>query len=117
VNPNGLSDSRGTISLSPKTSTYSTTAGRLTEDELNAAAKAFSSPLIDGPWRNFDAYTVKYHHTDPDVDAMYRHAQETSRLLRDRGASLVRTDIDAIRAEAGEQPWSAPAADAVPVAS
>jgi hypothetical protein len=117
VNPNGLSDSRGTISLPPKTSTYSTTAGRLTEDELNAAAKAFSSPLIDGPWRNFDAYTVKYHHTDPDVDAMYRHAQETSRLLRDRGASLVRTDIDAIRAEAGEQPWSAPAADAVPVAS
>lgn len=105
VNPNGLSDCKGTNSLPPKTSTFSTTQGRLAEDELNAAAKTFTSPLIDGPWRNYDAYTVKYHHDDPDVDAMYRHTQETSRLLRERGSSLVRRDIDAARTEAGERPW------------
>jgi hypothetical protein len=107
VNPNGLSDSRGTSSLPPKSSTYSTSQGRLTEDQLNAAAKDWSSPLIDGPWRYFDAYTIKYHHRDPEVDAMYRHTQEHSRLLRDRGSSVVRADIDAARREAGERPWTA----------
>jgi hypothetical protein len=105
VNPNGLEDSKGTSSLPPKTSTYSTTAGRLTEAELNERARAFSSPLVDGPWRNFDAYTVKYHYGDPEVDAMYRHTQETSRLLRDAGASVVRSDIETRRTESGERPW------------
>jgi hypothetical protein len=105
VNPNGLVDSKGTTSLPPKTSTYSTTAGRLTQDEMNALARSFSSPLIDGPWRNVDAYTVKYHWQDPEVDAMYRYTQETSRLLADRGSALRRDDIDAARTEAGERPW------------
>ena len=116
VNPNGLSDAKGTTSLPAKTSTYSTSRGRLTEDELNASAKAFASPLVDGPWRYFDAYTIKYHHGDPEVDAMYRHTQETSRLLRDRGSGVVRTDIDAARSEAGERPWTQLAAPVESVA-
>jgi hypothetical protein len=116
VNPNGLADCVGSNNLPPKTSTYSTTLGRLTEDEMNAAAKAFTSPLVDGPWRNFDAYTIKYHHADPEVDAMYRHTQETSRLLRDRGSSLVRKDIDAARTEAGERPWRSVSVSAEAVA-
>jgi hypothetical protein len=105
VNPNGLSDSTGTWSLPPKTSTYSTSAGRLTESEMNARARGFSSPLIDSAWRNFDTYTVKYHWADEEVQAMYRYAQETSRLLRDAGSGVVRTDIDARRSNAGETPW------------
>jgi hypothetical protein len=105
VNPNGLADSKGTSSLPPKTSTYWTTHGRLSEDELNEAARNFSSPLIDGPWRNYDSFTVKYHWQDPDVDAMYRYTQETSRLLREAGASVVRDDIDARRSDAGERTW------------
>lgn len=106
VNPNGLADCKGTWSLPAKTAGYSTTQGKLSEDELNARAKAFESPLVDGPWRNFDWSTVKWHHDDPEVDAMYRHTQERSRLLRDRGSSLVRADLDAIRRDAGERPWS-----------
>ena len=105
VNPNGLADSKGTSSLPAKTGSYNTTAGKLSQDELNAAARAFSSPLIDGPWRNFDWQTVKWHYGDGEVDAMYRYTQETSRLLRDRGASLVRDDLDEIRRSAGERPW------------
>jgi hypothetical protein len=105
VNPNGLEDSKGTTHLPPKTSTYSTTAGRLTEDELNERARAFSSPLVDGPWRNFDSYTIKYHWGEPEVDAMYRHTQATSRLLHDAGAGIVRSDIEARRTDAGERPW------------
>jgi hypothetical protein len=105
VNPNGLADCKGTNNLPPKTSTYSTSQGRLTQDEMNAAARAFSSPLVNGQWRNFDAYTVKYHWQDPEVDAMYRHTQELSRLLHDRGAAVVRNDIDGVRRNAGERPW------------
>ena len=107
VNPNGLSDCRGTSSLPAKTSTYSTSQGKLTEAELNAAAKGFSSPLLQAPWRYFDAYTIKYHHSDPEVDAMYRHTQERSRNLTDRGSGIVRADIDAARRAAGESPWTA----------
>ena len=107
VNPNGLADCRGTSSLPAKTSTYATTRGKLTEAELNAAAKGFSSPLLQAPWRYFDAYTIKYHHSDPEVDAMYRHTQETSRNLADRGSGVVRADIDAARSAAGESPWTA----------
>jgi hypothetical protein len=105
VNPNGLSDSTGSWSLPAKTGRYSTTVGRLSEDELNARAREFTSPLIDGAWRNFDAYTIKYHWQDPEVDVMYRYTQETSRLLRDAGSGIVRADIDARRSEAGETPW------------
>jgi hypothetical protein len=105
VNPGGLADCKGTYSLPAKTGRYTTSAGRLTEAELNAKAAEFQSPLIDGPWRNFDTSTAKYQWQDPDVDAMYRYSQEHSRLLRDSGAALLRRDIDARRADAGESPW------------
>jgi hypothetical protein len=113
ANPNGLADVRGSYSLPAKTGGYTFACGRLTEDELNARARAFSSPLTDGPWRNLDEPTVKYHWQDPEVDAMYRYSQERSRLLRDRGAALRRPDIDAIRREAGERPWHEVTSEAI----
>ncbi|PTL60026.1 hypothetical protein [Paraconexibacter algicola] len=106
VNPGGLSDSTGSWSLPPKTGALTVSSGRLTEDELNAAARAFSSPLHTAPWRHLDEASVKWRHDDPEVDAMYRYAQERSRLLAGRGSSLVRADLDEIRREAGERPWS-----------
>ncbi len=107
VNPNGLADVRTVTSLPPKTGRHLFASGRLTEDEINARARAYDSPLLRSPWRNVDEATVKWHWQDPDVDALYRYEQERSRLLRDRGASLRRADIDRIRQEAGERPWSA----------
>ena len=105
VNTHGLSDARGTGRIDPKAALYTIDGGKLTQDEMNARAQAFSSKFTDG-WRHFDENTVKWHHQDPEVEAMYRYTQEHSRNLRDRGASLVRGDIDAARMAAGESPWS-----------
>ncbi|MFR9806054.1 hypothetical protein ACL02T_27760 [Pseudonocardia sp. RS010] len=107
VNPNGLADVRGSSTLPTKTGGYTFQRGRLTEHEMNRAAREFDSPLLRAPWRFVDEATVKYHYRNPEVDALYRYTQQDSRLLRDRGAALVRADIDRIRTEAGERPWSA----------
>jgi hypothetical protein len=50
---------------------------------------------------------VKWRWQTPEVDELYRYAQERSRLLRGQGSSLVRADIERLRTEAGERPWSA----------
>ena len=105
VNPRGTTDWKGSSSLPAKTSTYTTTQGRLTQDELNAAARAFSSPLFDEPWRDIDDAWVKWNWADGDVDSLYRHVQRHSRLISDRGSSLRRDDIAGIRVGAGERPW------------
>ncbi len=105
VNANGLADAQGRSSMERKTELYTLAGGKLTQDEMNARARTFSSKFTDG-WRDFDENTVKWHHHDPEVDAMYRYTQEHSRNLRDRGSSLVRKDIDAARTAAGERPWS-----------
>jgi hypothetical protein len=106
VNPNGMADIKGSTLLPPKTGLYNTTAGRLTEDELNRAAREMSSPLHREPWRNFDESTAKYRWQTEEVDAWYRYSQEHSRLLAGKGASLLRKDIADIRRDAGERPWS-----------
>lgn len=106
ASPRGLDDVRGTSSLPPKSGRYTFARGRLTEDEMNRAAREFSSPLLQPPWRHIDDATVKYRWRDPEVDRLYRYIQERSRLLAGRGASLVRSDIDRIRAESGERPWA-----------
>jgi hypothetical protein len=105
VNANGLADARGTGSIDAKTALYTIDGGKLTQDEMNARARAFESKFTNG-WRHFDENTIKWHHGDPEVDAMYRYTQETSRNLRDRGSSLVRSDVDAARTAAGERPWA-----------
>lgn len=107
VNPNGLVDVQGSSHLPAKTGRYTFVQGRLTEDQMNRAACEFDSPLLRAPWRYIDDQSVRYHYRDRDVDGLYRYTQETSRLLRDQGASLVRADIDRIRTDAGERPWSA----------
>lgn len=105
VNPNGAADWHGTSSLPPKRSTFTTSRGRLGESELNAAARSFTSPVLDEPWASIDDAWVKWHWTDDDVDALYRHTQRNSRLLGAAGSSLRRADIDRIRSAAGERPW------------
>jgi hypothetical protein len=105
VNPNGLSDARGESKLPAKTGGFTFASGRLTQDEMNAKARAYSSPLLERPWREVDEATVKFRWQSPEVDGLYRYTQERSRLLRDQGASLRRDDIDRVRAEAGERTW------------
>jgi hypothetical protein len=105
VNSNGLADAKGHSSMEPKSGLYTFGEGKLTQDEMNQRAREFKSKFTDG-WRDFDETTIKWHHEDPEIGAMYRYTQETSRNLRDGGSSLVRSDIDAARTAAGERPWS-----------
>lgn len=95
-----------------KQGTYQFLEGRLTQDELNAKARNYSSPLLESPWRHFDDASVKFGYQDPDVDAMYKYTQEHSRLLKGQGSTLVRADIERIRREAGEATWEEIAAKA-----
>ena len=104
--PNGRADFSGTSSLPKKAGGYTFACGRLTQDEMNERARTFHSPLLEQPWRYIDEQWVKWNYEDPEVDALYRYAQEHSRLLHGRGSTLVRKDIDAIRRAAGERPWS-----------
>jgi hypothetical protein len=105
VNANGLADCHGTSSLPAKSTSYTFHCGKLSMDEMNQRARDFKSPLLESPWRNVDEQTVKWHYQEPVVDDLYKYTQERSRLLAGRGASLVRSDIDRIRTEAGEKPW------------
>jgi len=106
VNPNGLADSKGESRLPAKSTRYTFARGKLTEDEMNQAAREFHSPLLEAPWRYYDEQHVKWHHQDEDVQELYRYTQENSRLLKGKGSGLVRADIDEIRRAAGEKPWS-----------
>jgi hypothetical protein len=106
VNPDGLTDIKGSWSLPAKTGKYTLACGRLTEAEMNQRARTFSSPLLEAPWRHLDEQAVKWRWEEPEVDAMYRYAHEHSRLLRDQGSSLRRADLDAARRAAGERAWS-----------
>jgi hypothetical protein len=114
VNANGLADANGHGKIDAKTARYTLAGGKLTQDEMNERAKAFRSKFTDG-WRYFDENTIKWHHGEPEIDAMYRYTQEQSRNLHDRGSSVVRTDIDAARSAAGERPWSAVSLESAPV--
>jgi len=105
VNPNGTNDFHGTSSLPAKSAPFTTTRGRLTEDEVNAAARSFSSPLFSEPWSSIDDDWVKWNHDDPEVDALYLFTQEGSRLIAGQGAGLRREDLDRIRRAAGERGW------------
>ena len=106
ASPGAVADFAGRSSLPAKTGRYTFVRGRLTEEEMNAAAREFASPLLEAPWRYLDEQTVKWGWQRDDVQALYRYTQENSRLLADRGSALVRKDIDAIRCAAGERPWS-----------
>lgn len=107
VNPNGLADCQGDSSLPPKGKGFATSQGYLSEDELNAAAREFSSPLFEDPWVHLDDQWVKYHWQSDEADALYRYVQHNSRLLAGAGAGITRDDIDRRREDVGERPWTA----------
>jgi hypothetical protein len=106
VNPHGLADVSGDSSLPAKTGPYTFTCGRISEAEMNERARDFSSPLLERPWRLLDEASIRRDWHGPEVQALYRYEQEHSRLLRDRGSGLRRADLEQIRANAGERPWS-----------
>jgi len=111
ANPNGKADWAGTSSLPAKSTPYTTSQGKLTEAELNEAARAFSSPLLEAPQVYYDDQWVKWNSDSPKAAKLYEYVQRNSRLLTGRGARLTRGDLEVIRARAGEPLWRELAGD------
>lgn len=94
----------GSTTLEPKKSTWTTTRGKLTLDEYNAAAKEFTPKICQAPYRFLDDAWVKHNYETPVADELYRIDQESSRTLAGRGAAVTREDIEQIRAGEAAQP-------------
>lgn len=87
----------GSCTLAPKISTWTTTRGRLTQDQCNQAARAFTPSYIDKGSRYLDDSWVKHHAGDPRAQELYAATQAHSSSLAGKGAGLRRADIEALR--------------------
>jgi hypothetical protein len=81
-------------SLPEKTARWTTTQGRMTQNELNAASRAVRLGVEDPRLRYLDDTWVKWHAGDPRAEELYRDAQKHSSLAG-AGAGLRRTDVEA----------------------
>jgi hypothetical protein len=88
---------RGSTSLPAKTSTWTTTQGRLTLDEVNKRARELNPLPVQDRFRYLDDRWLKDHVGDPRADELYRHTQQRSRLLAGKGAGLTNADVEALR--------------------
>lgn len=99
----------GSTSLPQKTSTWTTTRGKLTLDEYNKAAREFTPTICQEPYRYLDDAWVKTHFQAELADKLYRIDQRGSRNLETRGAGVTRDDIDEIRrVESSPEPVGLP---------
>ncbi len=86
----------GTTSLPAKTAGYTTTSGKLSQDECNQRAAEFTP----SGWelRHIDDDTwVKNHDGDARAERSYKLAQSRSRTLHDRGAGLRGEELAELR--------------------
>jgi hypothetical protein len=90
----------GSTTLPAKTSTWTTTRGKLTLEEYNRLAKEFTPKICQEPYRYLDDPWVKFHYETPLADELYRIDQHGSRTLEGRGAGVQREDIEHIRTAA-----------------
>lgn len=96
---------RGENSLPAKTGKWRTTQGDLTQEEFNSAARRFRPKGAQEPWVHIDDQWVKWNWQAEDVDQLYKHTQQNSRLIVGKGASLRRSDLEKIRIDGGEPTW------------
>ena len=89
----------GTTSLPAKTAKYTTTRGKLTQDECNSLARDFRPTGWDLRMYDDDTY-VKHHPGDPKAEELYRAAQAQSAVLRDKGSEVSQADLEELRAAA-----------------
>jgi hypothetical protein len=97
----------GSTSLPPKTSTWTTTQGRLTLPEVNERARSMSPLTAQVPYRFLDDRWLKDHQDDPRAHELYRATQARSRLLAGKGAGLTRADIETLRQADDQQSLAA----------
>lgn len=87
----------GSTSLPAKSSTWTTTEGRLTLDEANRRAAALRPLPAQEPYRFLDDRWIKDHPGDKRAEELYLHTQRRSRVLAGKGAGLSSADIEALR--------------------
>ncbi|MFN8989659.1 MAG: hypothetical protein ACK5YP_06635 [Betaproteobacteria bacterium] len=80
-------------SLFTKTGKWRTSRGMLSQDEYNAAVRAFTPVACSSEYRFVDDYWVKYHSHDKAARELYLRTQENSRHLKGKGSGLKRADI------------------------
>lgn len=90
----------GSTALPKKTAKWTTTRGKLTQEENNRLAREFRPSMWE--LRHYDDdWWVKNHPGDPRAEQLYRATQAQSPVLRDRGSTLLEDDIEQARAAAG----------------
>ncbi len=86
----------GTTSLPSKTAPYTTTRGKLSQDECNRLAREFRGHAWE--LRRYDDDTwLKNHQDDRRADELYRAVQATSNVLGGRGAGVSPDTVEELR--------------------
>jgi hypothetical protein len=93
----------GSTSLPRKTGLYTTSQGKLTQEECNERARAFVPSTLRDGLVHLDDTWLKNHPEDPRAQDLYRRTQQHSPVLKDKGAGLGREDIAALRQKAGRE--------------
>ena len=93
----------GSTSLPRKTGLYTTSQGKLTQEECNERARAFTPSTLRDGLVHLDDTWLKNHPEDPRAQDLYRRTQQHSPVLKDKGAGLGREDIAALRQKAGRE--------------
>jgi hypothetical protein len=88
----------GKSHLDAKIDRYVTTRGVLTLAEYNKLAREMRPPVVDPKYRHLCETWLKYHAGTPLADELYRQEQSRSRVLKGKGSTLKRADIDKLRA-------------------
>ena len=87
----------GVTNLEPKQDRYRTSEGVMSEAELNERCKEFTMTACTEEFRLLCSDWVKYHFHEDKADDLFAIEQKHSRLLRGKGASLSRDDIETLR--------------------
>lgn len=83
----------GSTSLPAKNGLYTTTRGKLTQEQCNSEAKGADHLVFDDEHRFLDDEWLKLHANDPRARDLYNYTQRNSRTLKGKGATLTRSDI------------------------
>jgi hypothetical protein len=89
----------GSTSLPAKTAGYTTSRGKLSQDECNRLAREVRPRGWDLRHYDDDAW-VKNHPDDPRAQELYAAAQADSAVLRDRGAGVTQSELEELRTAA-----------------
>ena len=91
----------GVSNLADKVDRYRTSQGVLTAEAYNRLSREFVPRACQEPYRFLCGDWVKYHYDSPLADELFGFEQDNSRLLKGKGASLSRAEVEALREREG----------------